>query len=65
MASRIRIRIQIQSSWIRIWIRIQEKRGGFRLSWIRNRGAWIRIRIRIRDAWIRTSLLQITKICIL
>ncbi len=55
MTSWIRIRIRIHSGWIRI----QGKRGGFRFSWIRIRGAWIRIRIRIRDPWIRTSLFWI------
>ncbi len=54
MASWIRIRIRIRSSWIQI----QENRGGFGFSWIRIRGAWIRIQIRIRDAWIRTSLIS-------
>ncbi len=44
MTSWIRIRIRIQSSWIRIWI--QEKRRGFGFSRIRIPGVWIRTRIR-------------------
>ncbi len=50
--------IRIQIHWMRIWIRIQQKRGRFRFRWIRIGGTWIWIRI--QDVWIRTSLMQIS-----